>query len=332
MLFEIQLFAAIILDYCFGDPRWFPHPVKLIGSFATVTEKYSRSIFGNKLLAGAISTIVIVGITGYLTWVVLFIASAISAILAAGVAVFSLYLSIAVKDLLVHSRLVYTRLLEGDLDQAREAVSLMVGRETSTLSEGEVTKACIESVAENMVDGITAPLFWAVAATLFTGLTGLGEICSAAVGAMVYKSVNTLDSMFGYRNERYILFGRFTAKLDDLVNWPVSRLSGVCLIASSFVVGLDWKQAFQVFIRDRLKHASPNGGHPESAVAGALGIRLGGSSRYHGHKVYKPTIGDVTRRVRPKDIHLTNRMVVTGSLVFLVIILLIRQAILVLIR
>ncbi len=331
MYFEIQLTAAIILDYCFGDPRWFPHPVRLIGSIATVIEKYSRGLFVNELLAGTISTIVIVGVAGYITWFILFIASAISEIFAAGLAIFSLYLSIAVRDLLVHSKQVYTSLLEGDLNQAREAVSMMVGRDTSTLSESEVTKACIESVAENMVDGITAPLFWAVAATLLTAITGLSEICSAAVGAMVYKSINTLDSMFGYRNERYILYGRVAAKLDDFVNWPVSRLSGVCLIVSSFLLRLDWKRACQIFIRDRLKHASPNGGHPESVVAGALGIRLGGSSIYHGHKVYKPTLGDVTKRVQLKDIQLTNRMVVTGSLVFLFIILTIRQVIVVLI-
>lgn len=331
MIFEILLTAAIILDYFFGDPRWFPHPVRLIGSFATVIEKYCRSLFKNELLAGIISASVIIGAAGYVVWLILFIASSLSVILGAVLAIFFLYLSIAVRDLLVHSRDVYTRLIEGDLDQAREAVSMMVGRETSTLSESEVTKACIESVAENMVDGITAPLFWAVAATLVTAMSGLDEICLAAVGAMIYKSINTLDSMFGYRNQRYILFGRFAAKLDDVVNWPVSRLSGVCLIISSFLVQLDWKQAYQIFIRDRLKHASPNGGHPESAVAGALGVRLGGSSIYDGHKVYKPTIGDVTRRVRPKDIQLTNRMVVTGSLVFFVTILAIRQIILVLV-
>ncbi len=325
MVFEIQFAIAIILDLCLGDPRWFPHPVKMIGSFALLVEKTARRFFRHLLTAGSLSVVVIVGATTCLTWFICSFIQGLSIILAAVFSIFILYLSIAIKDLITHSKAVYKEVEAGELENAREAVSAMVGRDTSELSEDGVIKACVESVSENMVDGITAPIFWAIVATFFSVYTNLSVISLAAVGAMAYKSINTLDSMFGYRNERYILFGRAAAKLDDVANWPVARLSGLALVAASFVLGLDWKQSFAILKRDRLKHASPNGGHPEGAVAGALGIRLGGSSVYHGKKVYKSTIGDVKRRAQPRDILLTNKLVVIASLLFFVGLLMLRR-------
>jgi len=329
MVFEIQFLSALALDLCLGDPRWLPHPVKLIGLLADSVEKMSRKYIDNNKVGGGLSVVIIVGITGCVTWLLLLLFATLSTTLAAVFAVILLYLSIAVKDLILHAKEVYNQLeIEKDIVQARIAVGKIVGRDTGAMGESSVSKGCIESVAENMVDGITAPIFWAIICTFLAPFSSMNEICLAAIGALIYKSINTLDSMFGYRNKRYLHFGMVAAKLDDLVNWIPARISGVTLIMASFFLGLDWRRALRVFARDRLKHPSPNGGHSEAAVAGALGIKLGGSSVYQGRTVYKPTIGEATRRVKTRDILMTNYLVLLGSLLFVILMLGARQLIL----
>ncbi len=328
MAFDLQLMTAFLLDLCFGDPRWFPHPVKFIGMFALKVEQITRARISALLISGLFCTLIVIIATAVLTWILLILSTTLSNTFANCVAVILLYMSIAAKDLMVHSKEVYLKIeLEKDIHQARIAVAKIVGRDTEFLRDGGVIKACIESVSENMVDGITAPLFWAMVVSFLSPLLGTSEIGAAAIGAMTYKSINTLDSMFGYRNEKYILYGKTAAKLDDIVNWPVARLSGMAIIIASFILGMDWKRSRKVYRRDKDKHLSPNSAHSEAAVAGALGIKLGGSSVYGGKKVYKPSIGETTRKVHSTDILQTNRIVLTGSVVFLLIMLVIRHVI-----
>jgi adenosylcobinamide-phosphate synthase len=194
------------------------------------------------------------------------------------VSIYLLYACFAARDLLAHSSRVAAALKENDPARARIMVGMIVGRDTAGLEEEGVVRACVESVAENTVDGVTAPLFWAAV--------------GGPLGALLYKAVSTMDSMFGYTNERYFHFGWAPARLDDLLNWVPARITGLLLVAAALILRMRPAGAWRVFFRDRLNHASPNSGHPEAAVAGALGIRLGGLSTYFGKPVQKPVIGD----------------------------------------
>jgi adenosylcobinamide-phosphate synthase len=194
----------------------------------------------------------------------------------------------------------------------------MVGRDTDNLDESGVVRACVESVAENLVDGTTAVLFWAFAAGLFGGLLGYPTIAAGALGAICYKAVNTLDSMYGYKNERYELFGWFAANLDDLANFVPARVSALCVIISAFLLGYDGPGSARVCAADRLKHSSPNSGHTEAAMAGALGIELGGPARYFGQEVVKPRLGEALGTPRQHDIGRANRLAIMASVLFYV--------------
>lgn len=278
MTLELQILAALGLDLLLGDPRWLPHPVRLIGKFAMGAEKISRNLFAAEKSAG-ISTVIIVLSGTALSWLVLVsLAGMVHSSLADLISIYILYTSFAVRDLVRHSSRVEHALKNDDLVLARDMVGMIVGRDTAGLDKQGVVRACVESVAENTVDGITAPLFWA--------------IVGGPLGALLYKAVNTMDSIFGYKNEKYLYFGWAPARLDDLLNWLPARITGLMLVGASFLLGLHSRNSWQVFRRDRLQHASPNSGHAEAPVAGALGIRLGGISSYFGRPVQKPTIGD----------------------------------------
>lgn len=326
LLFPLQIAAAVILDLVFGDPRWFPHPVRLIGMLCSRFEALSRRYIGSPSVAGTVTTVAVLTTTVAVTFSVLFTVSLYSSLLAQGVAVCIVYLSIAARDLIAHSKKVYQSLEEESLAKARETVGYIVGRDTKELDRVGVIRACVETVAENMVDGVTAPLFYAVLFSLAAVFTGADPIISAAIGAMCYKSINTMDSMFGYKNESYLHFGRSAALLDDAVNFIPARISSMFLIAAAFILFLDWKNAYTVFTRDRLNHASPNAGHPEAAVAGALGLQLGGVSMYFGKAVEKPTIGSPRREIAAKDILRTNALMLTASFVFLFFMLIVRES------
>jgi adenosylcobinamide-phosphate synthase len=219
------------------------------------------------------------------------------------VSILLLYTTIAPRDLVRHSTEVYTPLAAGDLPEARRRVGMIVGRDTAALDEAGVARATVESVAESMVDGVTAPLFFAV----------LG----GPMGAMLYKAINTMDSMFGYKNERYRAFGWAAARLDDLANFLPARLTSLMIPAAAFLLRFDAKGSFSILLRDRRKHASPNSGHTEAAVAGALGVQLGGPSPYFGRMVEKPTLGEAVRSIEPQDILRANRLMLLSSAITL---------------
>ena len=320
--FELQLCLAVLLDLLFGDPRWFPHPVRLIGLFCTGCETVFRKCIQSEYIAGGLTVLSVLVFTLGGTALLLAAVNLYSLFLAQCFAIVLFYTSIAARDLVVHSRAVYTALQNDDsLGPARKAVAQIVGRDTAGLDRGAIVRACVETVAENMVDGVTAPLFYGVCLSLLAPFTAIDPLFLAACGAMGYKAVNTMDSMFGYKNEKYLFFGRCAARLDDLLNFIPARITGLILIPAAFFLGLHWKDAFAVLKRDRLAHASPNAAHPEAAVSGALGIELGGVSLYFGQEVVKPTIGVARKSPKDTDILRTNHLMLLGSLFFFVLLL-----------
>ncbi len=318
MTYTLQLFAAVVLDFILGDPRWFPHPVKGIGRLCVWSETFTRALVRNLYLAGFCTVLLVIATTVAVAILLLQSGVSIHPFIGEVTAVFLLYTTIAARDLIRHSDKVYSKLRSpATLDQARVAVGQIVGRETGNLDEAGISRACIETVAENMVDGITAPLFFAIVASFASPFTDLSPIACSAVGALFYKSVNTMDSMIGYKNDKYRQFGMIAARLDDVVNFLPARLSGLCVIVAAFFLNLDYRKAARVFFRDRLNHSSPNAGHTEAAAAGALGVWLGGPSVYFGQIVEKPYLGEGGRVAFPEDIKKANRLVLVGSLIFL---------------
>lgn len=322
MVPELTLYAVLlvvlVLDCFLGDPRAIPHPVRFIGRLCSIFERFTREnltvlplrirgviAFFLVLLSSACSLLLIV----YLLALI-----AQEAALLAALAV--CYFSLAAGDLLAHSNRVYDRLRTDDLPGARSAVAMLVGRDTESLDTSGVARACVESVSENMVDGIAAPLFWAFAGALSGPFLEVHALIGAAFGATLYKAVNTMDSMYGYKNEKYLEFGWCAARVDDLANFVPARLGGLCLIGAAYLLDFNGRGAALVFKRDRLKSSSPNSGHSEAAAAGALQIELGGPSSYFGRTVHKDYIGAGLGSVVPDDIRRVNRLVVGGSLFF----------------
>jgi adenosylcobinamide-phosphate synthase len=311
------MLTAIGLDLLFGDPRWFPHPVRLIGKLCSGAEKLTRKLFNNEMVAGWVTVVIVLFITGFMTLLLLSFACFLGNMIGVCAAVVLVYFCIAIKDLLRHSEDVYRKLSDdSDMGNARKAIGRIVGRDTGSLDGEGISRACVETVAENMVDGMTAPFFFGVLFSLLSGLLGLPAIAWSAVGAMIYKAVNTMDSMIGYKNIKYIRFGRAAAKIDDVCNFIPARLSGIILILAAFILKLDYRGALRIFLRDRLAHASPNAGHTEAVVAGAFGISLGGPSFYFGTLVEKPYIGDTLRSVESGDIKRCNTLVLVGFFLF----------------
>lgn len=322
MDYSVQLTVCLIFDFIFGDPRWYPHPVRGIGWLCNKAEFFFRQCTENDYLAGLLTVICVISTTAGVVTTFLLISLQISAYLELIFAVVFVYMALSTKDLLVHSNQVYSALLSSNpVANGRSEVAKIVGRDTSQLSEEEVCKACVETVSENMVDGSTAPLFYAILASLFAPLVVLSPIGCSAVGIFAYKAVNTMDSMIGYKNERYILFGRVAAQLDDAVNYIPARLSGLSLLVAAYLLRRNWKNAAKIYFRDHDKHSSPNAAHPEAAVAGALGVQLGGPSTYFGKRVAKPFIGDSEVKCIPQHIKTVNRLVVVGIIFFTVVML-----------
>lgn len=299
-----SVFLGFLLDLCFGDPRWLPHPVVWIGKSISRMEKFLRRHFPKtpkgERTAGILLAICIPLASFLISLGVLLLAYRISFWLWFVLHTFWAYQIPASRCLATESRKVYRKLAASDLSGARTQLSWLVGRDTQSLSEEEVTKACVETVAENTSDGVTAPLFY-----LLIGGVPLG---------FLYKAVNTLDSMVGYRNETYRYFGTVSARLDDALNWLPSRICAVLMICAAWLLRLDARNAWRIFRRDRSKHLSPNSAQTESVAAGALGIRLGGTHLYFGKPVEKPTIGDARRPARPEDILTANRLMIGTSI------------------
>ena len=301
--------TGFLLDFLFGDPVWLYHPVRLIGNFISFGEKKLRGIFGKtekgELAAGTVLWFLTAGFSFVIPFLVLWGAQRVHPALRFLIESFWCYQILAARCLVEESGKVYDRLKEKDLPGARKAVSMIVGRDTENLTEEGVTKAAVETVAENTSDGVTAPL-------LFLILGG------ASFG-FLYKAVNTMDSMLGYKNEKYLYFGRFPAKMDDVFNFIPSRVTALFMIAAAFLTGMDGKNAWKIWRRDRRKHASPNSAQTESVCAGALRVRLAGDAVYFGKLHKKEYLGDPLRPIEPEDIRRAGRlMYVTAFLVLLV--------------
>ena len=310
MTFHISaLVLGFLLDLAFGDPRWLYHPIRLIGNLIAWAEKPFRAAFPKsekgELAAGTFFAVFVVAVSTAVPALLLALASRLSLWLVFALEVFWSFQILAAKSLKSESMKVYAALKEGDLPKARKAVSMIVGRDTQNLSEEGVAKAAVETVAENSSDGVIAPL-------LFLALGG------PALG-FFYKAVNTLDSMVGYKNDTYLYFGRFSAKLDDVLNFIPSRISGLLLVLASPLAGLSMEGAWKIFRRDRRNHASPNSAQTEAAAAGALGVQLAGDAYYFGKLYKKPTIGDPLRPVEYEDIRRVNRLMYAAVCLALVL-------------
>ncbi len=321
MSFLLVLCTACTLDLLFGDPRWFPHPVRIIGWFAVQVESFTRSLLLAERTMGRLTVLLVLAATGLSSIALLFLLSRLPLFWFLAGASCMLYTTVAARDLLHHAQRVYDA-LGRDLQSARRRVGMIVGRDTDRLDEPGIIRACVESVAENMSDGIVAPLFWATAGAVI-GLPA-GGICSVGCGvllAMLYKAVNTMDSMFGYKNERYLAFGSCAARLDDAVNYLPARISGLALVLATPLCSASLHNSWAVLRRDRTRHASPNAGWPEAAMAGALGLQLGGDCSYSGRVSSKPLLGDAGKPPAPKDILRANRLVAAASLLCLLLFL-----------
>ena len=298
MLHLAAIIAGFILDLIFGDPHWLPHPICLIGNLIGFIEGNLRpKLAPNKnalLLGGALMVIIVLVISFVVPMAILLAAGMVSPWLAFALETLMCYQIFATKCLRDESMKVYDALHNNDLADARVKLSWIVGRDTQNLDEEEITKGAVETVAENTADGIIAPMFY-----MFLGGVPL---------AFLYKGINTMDSMVGYKNDKFLYFGRCAAKLDDLANLLPARITGLVMIGAAFVLGLDGKNAWKIFWRDRYNHLSPNSAMTESVTAGALNIQLGGDHFYFGKLVHKDTIGDNIRPVCPEDIKKTNNL------------------------
>lgn len=290
------------MDMVLGDPYSFPHPVKYIGRFISFAEKQLRKIFRSDeqlKFAGFLLMISTVGLSFIITY---YLVRAFHSFGTAWGIIFEgtvIYTTFSVKCLKDEAMKIYRILQEKDIEKSRKALSYIVGRDTSSLDFKSITRAVVETVAENTVDGFLSPLFYAA--------------IGGAPLAMAYKAINTLDSMVGYKNEKYMNLGFFSAKIDDAANFIPSRLSIIFFALGAMVMGNDYKNSVKIAIRDRKNHKSPNCAYPEGAVAGALGIKLGGTNTYFGQRVYKPEIGDQQVIIHEKHIISTCRMMYAAS-------------------
>lgn len=281
MLFY-KLILAFVMDILFGDPAWIYHPIRLIGKLISISEKILRKWFPKtregEMSAGLCMFMLVICICWGLPYLALMGLDMIAPKLSFVLEVIWMWQILAMKSLAVESKKVYRAVKSGKLFRARREISYLVGRDTTNLNFVEIIRATVETVSENTSDGVIAPI-------LFMTIGG------APLG-FLYKAVNTMDSMVGYKNEKYINFGYFPAKMDDIFNFIPARVSGLLMIAAAFLCGYDGKGAAKIFFRDRKKHLSPNSAQTESACAGALGLRLGGTHDYFGKPVVKPEIGD----------------------------------------
>ncbi len=297
------------MDLIFGDPHWLPHPICLIGNMIGFLERNLRKLLAPNptalLAGGALMVIIVLVVSFAVPYYILQLAEAVSPWLRFGLETIMFYQIFATKCLRDESMKVFTALDNNDLADARMKLSWIVGRDTKNLSAEEVTKGAVETVAENTADGIIAPMLY-----MFLGGAPL---------AFLYKGINTMDSMVGYKNDKYLYFGRCAAKLDDLANLIPARIAGLVMIIAAFLVGLNGPGAWKIFWRDRYHHLSPNSAMTESVTAGALNIQLGGDHYYFGKLVHKETIGDDIRPVCPQDIMQANRLLYMTAVVSLIL-------------
>ena len=303
----LSIYIGYITDLIVGDPYSFPHPVRYIGKLIRYVEKKVRKVAKTDkgLKIGGFVLWFFTVIPTYLITYLIIKLSSFNTYVYVFVNAFIIYTTLATKCLKDEAVKIYRVLKTGDLEQSRIQLSYIVGRDTEHLSEKEIIRATVETVSENTVDGIIAPMFYA-----FIGGAPL---------AMAYKAVNTLDSTVGYKNEKYIHIGFASAKIDDIANYIPARISVLLMSIGSLVLGYNYKNAVKIAIRDRKNHKSPNCAFSEGAVAGALGIQLGGTNIYFGQEVYKPTIGEKDREIESDDIVKTNRIMYATSIASMIV-------------
>ena len=307
----MSIILGFIIDCIFGDPYNFPHPVRLIGNLISELEKIMRKLFPDNLyIGGVLMSLSVIFLSTAVPFLILFLCYKINIVFGIIAESIMCWYLIAPKCLKTESMKVYKAVSENDIEKSRKAVSMIVGRDTQFLDFEEVIKATIETVAENTSDGVTAPVFY----MSFGG----------AVLGFFYKSVNTMDSMVGYKNEKYKDFGRFSAKFDDVLNYIPSRLTAVLMVISAFILIYDGKSAYRIWKRDRLKHASPNSAQTESVCAGALNVRLAGDAFYFGKLCKKQYIGDNIRPVEKDDIIKANRLMYVTTILMIVLSVILR--------
>jgi adenosylcobinamide-phosphate synthase len=304
------LAGALLFDWLLGDPQVPYHPVAIIGRSALALENYARQILGGTFLAGMLCASVIIGATALIALALVAATLKLSVILGIAIAAFCVYVTIAPRSLVMHAEAVKRPLLERNLERARAAVAMIVSRDASMLDERGVVRSCVESLGENVIDGVTSALFFASVGWLLWGIPG------AAAAACFYRASNTLDATYGYRNERYRCFGTFAARLDDMLNFIPARLTLIAIVMASLIGGFRPFNAARCAWRDHGRHPSPNSNWGMSAFAGALGVKLGGRTFYHGQWEDYPEWGIEFEPLTVKHIALAQRLVILATLMF----------------
>ena len=304
----IKIWIAYLLDLIFGDPQNIIHPVQVIGKMINIGEK---SLLGKKyksdrkykFFAGMILNITVISLTYGITYLI--DKSSENSIILTVAEIYLMYTVFSINSLAREGNRVYNILKEGNIERARKDLSYLVSRDTETMDEKMIIRSTMETISENTVDGIVAPMLY-----MFLGGLPL---------SMTYKAINTFDSMVGYKNEKYMDFGKFSAKLDDVANFIPARITGILIVIASMILGYDYKNSLKIFIRDRKNHSSPNSGHAEAGVAGALGVQFGGKVSYFGKEVDKPVIGDKTKDFELEDIKKNIKIMYATSFLSLVL-------------
>ena len=307
MILVIKIWIAYVLDLIFGDPQNIIHPVQIIGKMINIGEK---SLLGKKyksdrkykFFAGMILNITVISLTYGITYLIR--RTSENSIILTVAEIYLMYTVFSINSLAREGNRVYNILKEGNIERARKDLSYLVSRDTGTMDEKMIIRSTMETISENTVDGIVAPMLY-----MFLGGLPL---------SMTYKAINTFDSMVGYKNEKYMDFGKFSAKLDDVANFIPARITGILIVIASMILGYDYKNSLKIFIRDRKNHSSPNSGHAEAGVAGALGVQFGGKVSYFGKEVDKPVIGDKTKDFELEDIKKNIKIMYAASFLSLV--------------
>ena len=308
----IKIWIAYVLDLIFGDPQNIIHPVQIIGKMINIgekslLEKKYKSDRKYKFFAGMILNITVISLTYGITYLIR--RTSENSIILTVAEIYLMYTVFSINSLAREGNRVYNILKEGNIERARKDLSYLVSRDTGTMDEKMIIRSTMETISENTVDGIVAPMMY-----MFLGGLPL---------SMTYKAINTFDSMVGYKNEKYMDFGKFSAKLDDVANFIPARITGILIVISAMILGYDYKNSLKIFIRDRKNHSSPNSGHAEAGVAGALGVQFGGRVSYFGKEVDKPVIGDKIKDFELEDIKKNIKIMYATSFLSLVMFLVI---------
>ena len=304
----IKIWIAYVLDLIFGDPQNIIHPVQIIGKMINIgekslLEKKYKSDRKYKFFAGMILNITVISLTYGITYLIR--RTSENSIILTVAEIYLMYTVFSINSLAREGNRVYNILKEGNIEKARKDLSYLVSRDTGTMDEKMIIRSTMETISENTVDGIVAPMMY-----MFLGGLPL---------SMTYKAINTFDSMVGYKNEKYMDFGKFSAKLDDVANFIPARVTGILIVISAMILGYDYKNSLKIFIRDRKNHSSPNSGHAEAGVAGALGVQFGGRVSYFGKEVDKPVIGDKIKDFELEDIKKNIKIMYAASFLSLVV-------------